>query len=418
MNLRNRFNQFFNKSKSADAAPDVAEAEAASEQPASPDAPDWDILREETAEPEITYDDLARLVRFPGATPDASKPVAETTEFESPVNTLENANGGGSLFAESRIESEPISPELQAFKNFFKTDMRIKRELIDLAPKQTDDYDEAARMDYVEGAYRTFRDFKHDFLGIARDFGFGKPIEDSTEDFFRRGQETFAIGDYGPQVTQGIYRKAFTDLSPAFVEEVKDAFVGYKLFGGSLNGVIEDASTINELLHAYHSSIMNNENILRKIPALAEKKALYGDPVVLRGDRSALGQQVFDAIPEGFDIGMTDIVTADDHLMMMVRDRGHALTISSEPDEQDPSKIWVAYNIPKICNEEMIKSLPGLSGYTKIGARGSFVTSRDELGSSLVDFISKVPTDDDRPTIGLGDAEPEYDSATERDPWD
>ena len=104
MNLRNRFNQFFNKSKPADATPDVAEpsadisgTEATSEQPASPDALDWDILREETAEPEITYDDLARLVRFPGATPDASKPVAEATEFESPVNTLENANGGGAV---------------------------------------------------------------------------------------------------------------------------------------------------------------------------------------------------------------------------------------------------------------------------------------------------------------------------------
>lgn len=182
MNLRNRFNQFFNKSKSA-AAPDVAEAEAASEQPASPDASDWDILREETTEPEITYDDLARLVRFPGDASETPEPAAETI---SP--------------AESQ-ESEPIPPELQAFKNFFKTDMRIKRELLDLAPKPTDDYDEAARMDYVEGAYRSFRDFKHDFLGIARDFGFGKPIEDSTEGFFRRGQETFAIGDYGPQIT-------------------------------------------------------------------------------------------------------------------------------------------------------------------------------------------------------------------------
>jgi len=38
-----------------------------------------------------------------------------------------NPRGGGWLFAKSRIESEPISPELQAFKNFFKTDMRIKR---------------------------------------------------------------------------------------------------------------------------------------------------------------------------------------------------------------------------------------------------------------------------------------------------
>lgn len=275
--------------------------------------------------------------------------------------------------------------------------MRVKRELLDATPKPTDDYDEASRMDYVEGAYHTFCDFKHDFLSIARDFGFGEPVQKSTEDFFLRGQQDFALGDYGPGVTGNLYRKVFTDMKPEFIEEVKSGFVGYKILGSSLDSVINDASTINELLHAYHSYIMNNNHILQRIPILDEKKARYGGSITLRGDHSALGRQVFDSLPDDLGIGRTDIVSADDHIMMMVRDRGHALTISGEPDADDPSKIWVNYNIPKICNEEMIKALPGLAGYSPNGARGSFVISRDAFGPSLANFIAKVPTDDDMP---------------------
>lgn len=431
MSLRNRFANFFNKSKSPEAsAAQSSEQSSEQEQLAGHDAVTWDSLaveRQGDDRPKITYDDLARLVRFPGSTPSEPSPAEDKTGATPEAfakNDLEIANGGGSLSDEltpsalatetastlvatdhvdpsitpESQESEPISPELQAFKNFFKTDMRVKRELIDAAPKPTDDYDEASRMDYVEDAYRTFRDFKHDFLGIARDFGFGEYVTKSTEDFFRRGQQDFALGSYGPGVAQALYRKAFTDMRPDFIEEVKENFVGHQLFGGDLGSVVHDASTVNELLHAYHSCIMNSDGILRRIPPLAEKKALSNnDAIVLRGDHSALGQQVFDSFPEGFDVGDTDIVSADDHIMMMVRDRGHALTISSEPDTDDPTKIWVSYNVPKICNEEMIKALLGLAGYTQNGARGSFVVLRDELGSSIVDFIAKVPTDNDIP---------------------
>lgn len=424
MNLRNRLANLFNKPK--------AEAPADPEQTtSSEDAVTWDSLaaeHQDDAKPKITYDDLARLVRFPGSAPAETSATADKSETTgatsledqaslAPESTLEIANGGGSLsdnlapetpeptatseLAETQetAETEPISPELQAFKNFFKTDMRVKRELIDAAPKPADDYDEASRMDYVEGAYRTFRDFKHDFLGIARDFGFDEYVTKSTEDFFRRGQQDFALGSYGSGVTQDLYRKAFTDMRPDFIEEVKENFVGHQLFGGDLGSVVNDASTVNELLHAYHSYIMNSDGILQRIPALAEKKAGYGGSIVLRGDHSALGQQIFDSFPENFAVGITDIVSADDHIMMMVRDRGHALTISSEPDAEDPSKIWVNYNVPKLCNEEMIKALPGLAGYTRNGARGGFVVPRDDFGPSLVNFVSKVPTDSDIPPI-------------------
>lgn len=421
MSLRNRFVNFFNKPKSAESS--AAEGSEQSSEQRRPSADSetvtWDSLaaeRQDDDKSQITYDDLARLVRFPGSAIDTPEIVngegslsGEPTLSEpTPGGFTENQPASDELTSatipesQESQESEPISPELQAFKNFFKTDMQIKRELMETAPKPTDDYDEASRMDYVESAYRTFRDFKHDFLGIARDFGFGEPVTKATEDFFQRGQQDFALGGYGPGVTEDLYRKAFTDMRPNFIEEVKDSFVGYKIFGGSLASVVNDASTVNELLHAYHSCIMNSDSILQRIPALAERKALYGDPIVLRGDRSALGQQIFDSFPEGFDVGTTDIVSADDHIMMMVRDRGHALTISSEPDADDPSKIWVNYNVPKLCNEEMIRALPGLAGYTQNGARGGFVVPRDNLGPSIIDFIAKVPTDSDIPPYNYG----------------
>lgn len=386
MNSHNSLNNLF----------DSDATKAASEQSArtsTSEDPNWDSLREVSDTRITTFDDLAS-VPFAGV--------------------AENANGGGSLpddeirqrAQESTsdvtleiAEDSPVSPELQAFKNLFRTDLNIKRELFQLAPKATDEFNEASRMDYVENAYHSFRGFKHDFLSLAQDFELGKYVGQSTEDFFKRGEADFAISDYGADVTQKIYRQKFTELRSHFVEEVKEECVGYTLFGGDLSKLANDATTINELLHAYHSYIMNDEKILQRVPPLRQKQTSGGSPIVLRGETTPLGQQVFDAFPEDIVSGGTDIIAADEHVMMMVRDRGHALTITSEPDAQDPEQVWVNYNIPKICNEEMIKALPGLAGYTENGARGSFPVPRDELGSALANFISQVPTDDDIPDI-------------------
>ncbi len=185
-------------------------------------------------------------------------------------------------------------------------------------------------------------------------------------------------------------------MRPAFVEVVKDKCVGYIVSRGDvLESLIDQSSSINELLHAYHSYIMNNEDLLQAIPPLAEKKNQYGYPIVLRGDDSAPARQVFDALPDDLDVGYTDIIAADDHLMMMVRERGHALTINSSPDPGHPGELPVEYNIPKICNENMIKTLPGLTGYSENGARGVFSVPQSEIGPRLVDFIAKVPMDSD-----------------------
>lgn len=74
MSLRNRFTNFFNKPKSADRpAAQSQEQPAEQEQSSGSEAVTWDSLaaeRRDDGKSQITYDDLARLVRFPGSVTD------------------------------------------------------------------------------------------------------------------------------------------------------------------------------------------------------------------------------------------------------------------------------------------------------------------------------------------------------------
>jgi len=381
MNFRNPFKRL------------VFKRQPESESQAQPSEPSsgWDELAKLNPDTtSTTFDDLAEVPFTGGASVTADSAVTP----DEAVSSSSEAEPAPEI-ADNSAEQNAVSSELRAFKNFFKTDLRIKRELMQAAPQPADNYNEASRKAYIEDTYHTFRDFRSDFASIDRDFGFGPHVSEATNDFFTRSAEKFVPSNYDFGIVDQIYRREFTDMRPEFVEKVKDKCVGYT-FGGDLVSLIKDSRTINELLHAYHSHIMNNDRILQKVPVVAERKNDYDCPIVLRGDQSQLSRQVFDALPNDLDIGDTDIIGADEHVMMMVRDRGHALTISVEPDQTKAGRIWVDYNIPKLCNVDMIKALPGLADYTKNGARGRFYTDhRDELGTKVADFISRVPTDGD-----------------------
>ena len=85
----------------------------------------------------------------------------------------------------------------------------------------------------------------------------------------------------------------------------------------------------------------------------------------------------------------------DKKLIMMVRDRGHALTIEITLNAKGAR---MEYFIPKICNVRMVNDLPGLFNpvdKNSVGATGAIETSLEELPSTLYDFISRVPMDHD-----------------------
>ena len=188
-------------------------------------------------------------------------------------------------------------------------------------------------------------------------------------------------------------------MSKDFVENVKKTFVGYTSFNlGDLNNSIKDAKTVNELLHSCHSYVMNNKELLSSITKISEKQNKFNYPIMLYGENTKQAEELFKKFPTDLDVGWTDIISLEDQIFMMVRDRGHALTIDIDTSKDD---YFVKYFVPKLCNEDMIKALPGINkdNISNNGASGSFICNNKEFTDKLFSFIEKVPTDSDIPPI-------------------
>jgi hypothetical protein len=191
---------------------------------------------------------------------------------------------------------------------------------------------------------------------------------------------------------QKIYKEFMSDMNEEFIAKVKGECIGY---GMNIGEAQSKATTINEILHYLHSYIVNNENVLSSVPQIGTKKNDFNYPINYRGIENDNFNQLFNSFPCTLDVGFTEMVSLNDNKMvMMVRDRGHALTIEITL-KGDIARM--EYFIPKLCNIDMINELPGINKVTidSVGATGIFEVDKDELKNRLFDFISKVPTDAD-----------------------
>lgn len=286
---------------------------------------------------------------------------------------------------------------LEAMKEFFERDMKIKETLMSLAPTEADDYDELSRMEYVDKLEKGLDSLEYDTLASIKKFGFGEELNNTIREYFANKKKSMAVGKYEAGICQKIYNSEFASMSENFIEEVKEGFVGYAFFSNpsKLPGFVKKAKTVNELLHSIHSSIVNNDEILESMPQMGTKRNTIEEPITLYGEENEVAEKIFKEFPLEMDCGITDIVSLKNKVLMMIRDRGHALTI--DMDTTNPKEVEVKYFVPKLCNEEMIRKLPGIneSSITKSGARGFFVSDKDKITKDLFDFIEKVPTDGD-----------------------
>ena len=286
---------------------------------------------------------------------------------------------------------------LEAMKEFFERDMKIKETLMSLAPTEADDYDELSRMEYVDKLEKGLDSLEYDTLASIKKFGFGEELNNTIREYFANKKKSMAVGKYEAGICQKIYNSEFASMSENFVEEVKEGFVGYAFFSNpsKLPGFVKKAKTVNELLHSIHSSIVNNDVILESMPQIGTKRNTIEEPITLYGEENEVAEKIFKEFPLEMDCGITDIVSLKNKVLMMIRDRGHALTI--DMDTTNPKEVEVKYFVPKLCNEEMIRKLPGIneSSITKSGASGFFVSDKDKITKDLFDFIEKVPTDGD-----------------------
>ena len=166
--------------------------------------------------------------------------------------------------------------------------------------------------------------------------------------------------------------------------------------GYNLLGVINQNVSINGLLHIIHSFVMNNEGLYQSVDSLGQKMNEGEYPIELRGNpNNQIAVSIFEGFPMSLDVAWTDIVALKNKTLIMVRDRGHALTIEVE---EYSDGVMIRYFIPKLCNIDMINALPGINKVPSSagvfdGARGEFISSKEEISNNIYNFIARVPTD-------------------------
>lgn len=305
---------------------------------------------------------------------------------------------------EESQEKKQREEQYKALVDFFKEDSQIKNTLMSIAPKASDEYNEDSRMEYLEQLYSELNNIEFKVMGILKNFNMESVLAESYKEYFKKAKENFSELGYGSQHENlsKIYQKIFTDMKPQLVEKAKNTFVGYTFYGGlsATSRIINEVGSINELLHIMHSSIINDQDLLQSMPIIGTKKNEFSYNIVLYGEENKISQEIFEKFPKDLDVGDTDIVSMEDRTLMMIRDRGHSLTIDIDSLEKD--NVVVNYFVPKICNKEMVKALPGInpSSITKNGAVGTFDLKKGDI-KKIFDFIGKVPTDMDMPEIGV-----------------
>lgn len=188
-------------------------------------------------------------------------------------------------------------------------------------------------------------------------------------------------------------------MNKELVNKVKNSFAGYTLFN-PIGEVLIDAKRMNELLHVFHSYMLNNEFFYQNLPVLGRFKNNIGEDITIHGkNNNELAKSLFSNFPKELDAGITDIVSLDNKIIMMIRDLGHALTIEIDIEND---KCIVRYFVPKICNPLKAKELKGVREIkeNEKATSGMFECNKKELLYELYKFISMVPTDNDMFTYG------------------
>lgn len=281
-------------------------------------------------------------------------------------------------------------------QHFFSVDTRIKKEIYDIAPQSLGEYtDEISVSKYTNELNDSLIYIFSELKCVALDvFGKESSIFNKVCYLEQDIKTNFYSCGFDIEKLKSFYQKYISNMEPSFIDDVKRSYIGY-YFGGGGVSPLKKASTINEILHLMHSRIINSEGLLQSIPLLNEKDNQHNNTISLRGIRNPMFEQLFMMFPTDLDCGITDMVIINEKtLIMMVRDRGHALSIEVTLNKDNAR---IEYFIPKICNVGMVNKIPGVNKVNddSIGTTGTIEVEVKDLPTALFNFISMVPTDMD-----------------------
>lgn len=276
---------------------------------------------------------------------------------------------------------------LENIVKFFKCDLQVKKLLDDCTPKQEYLYDGESYSNILSKSIDYIEYYIDSMLNLY-------PVIDSnySKEFFYTLRLHVDACNNDFYKLKDLYLKKFAWMSEELISAVADRCVGY-VFGRGVS--LKKANSVNEILHVIHQTVVNNENIYKKLPQTCSKKNFENYNITLYGENNSLATRIYNAFPFELSSGDVDIISFNNQFLIMVRDRGHALTM--EISKNIDGTYFINYFIPKICNVDMVNRLRGVtkvdnnSRYTK----GMFRNTEEELPFALIDFIEKVPMDED-----------------------
>ena len=284
-----------------------------------------------------------------------------------------------------------VDEELLKLQHFFEVDLKIKKEMINIAPPAESQYVDVEK--YSDNINDSLMYIFSELKCVASDiFGLDSQVMKKIITMEAVIKRKFYSCDFDIDKLRLFYKDCVSNMELDFINAVKEECVGYSFIGTS---PAQNAKTINEILHFMHSYVLNNEQILQSIPEINKKVNNYEYPISLRGIKVPVFEQLLEEFPNDLDVGWTDMVAINERkLLMMVRARGHALTIEITLNLQTAR---IEYFIPKLCNVDMINELPGINKVNEdsVGATGVTEVTINDLSNQLFSFISKVPMDTD-----------------------
>ena len=289
-----------------------------------------------------------------------------------------------------------MNENYEKLDKFFKIDLKIKNLILKTRPNEKT-YDTSGAIKYVDNLINELDTIKDYFFWVIDTYNMSLYLKDVINNSFDEYDEKLLNSNYDYDRLTRIYEECILKMTSGLEKELQKNLFGYNINRKEVKS-FEKCKTINDYLHAFHFYIVNNEKIFHSMPVIDRKMNKNDESIILFGKENDLSRDLFNKYPVELDTGEVDILSFDDHLLMMVRDVGHALSIDSTIEN---GNIRVSYFVPKSCNIEKVNKLKGVTKLDPLTSdmfsptNGEFVCKKEDFTSEMIDFISNVPTDID-----------------------
>ena len=279
---------------------------------------------------------------------------------------------------------------------FFKIDLKIKDLILKTKPNEKT-YDTRGAIKYVDNLIKELDTIKDYFFWVIDTYNMSPYLKDVINNSLNEYNEKLLNSNYDYDKLTRIYQECILKMTVGLEKELQKNLFGYNINRKEVKS-FEKCKTINDYLHAFHFYIVNNEKIFHSMPIIDRKINKDDEPIILFGKENDLSRDLFNKYPVELGTGEVDILSFDDHLLMMIRDVGHALSVDSTIENDN---IRVSYFVPKSCNIEKVNKLKGVTKLDPLTSdmfsptNGEFICIKEDFTNEIIDFISNVPTDAD-----------------------